>query len=387
MTKLQVAKYCEATTPFSATKYLVVDIGGGTVDISAHQLMKHPQPHINVIHTPTGNDCGGNRINKEFQKFLETLVGDPGFSKFLSTPNEKKNAENRIRISKIIYESFERQKIRFGDRSASKSFKVVVPLDGRFIDTYRGELGEGIARRRDDQVKLDLSDLRISSQLMETFYKPVTDGIIQCIRTTLRDVRQIEKIYLVGGFGGSKYICKVIQESFGNSFKYVVPAEPAFAVIRGAVIYKNTPDVIKSRKVDATYGIYTNSNFIDGLHDKKYLWVDDDGVRKCKCLFSTVVEHGEVVGSEEVCKSTFIPVEHNQTSMELSFFSSEKTDVFYVSEATKVGEVVISMSDLTGDKEREVEAMFDFSHTEIQVKVFDKTSGNEVKTVLDFLTK
>lgn len=316
-------------------------------------------------------------------------MGDPGFSKFLSTADKKKNAENQIRISKIIYESFERQKIIFGDKYASnpsKPFEVVVPLEGRFVSTYRGELDEGIARRRDDQIELDLSDLRISSQLMGTFFKKVTDGIIECIRTSLRDVRGIEKIYLVGGFGGSKYIWKVIQESFGNSFKYVVPAEPAFAVIRGAVIYKETPNVIKSRKVDATYGICVNANFIDGLHDRQYLWVDDDGVRRCKRIFSTVVEYGEVVGSEEVYKNTFLPVEHNQTAMTLSFFSSEKRDIFYVSEATQVGEIVLEMSDPTGDKEREVEVMFDFSHTEIQVQVFDQTSGKEVKTVLDFLT-
>lgn len=53
--------------------------------------------------------------------------------------------------------------------------------------------------------------------------------------------------------------------------------------------------------------------------------------------------------------------------------------------AVKLGELTVQMPDTTGDKSREVEITFDFSHTEIQVKGYDKTSGSEVKTVLDFL--
>ena len=84
--------------------------------------------------------------------------------------------------------------------------------------------------------------------------------------------------------------------------------------------------------------------------------------------------------------------------MALTFYSSLEKDVFYVTgewgkrsrkpkaTVTKIGEIVIAMPDTTGDKNRTVDVTFDFSHTEIQVKAFDCTSKNEVKTVLNFLT-
>ena len=52
----------------------------------------------------------------------------------------------------------------------------------------------------------------------------------------------------------------------------------------------------------------------------------------------------------------------------------------------KIGQFKVQMPDLRGDKSRQVDVTFDFSHTEIQVKGYDLTSGNEVKVTLDFLS-
>ena len=396
MSERQLASYCQADAPFTASSYLIVDIGGGTVDISAHHLTRDAQPHINVIHPPTGNDCGGSRVNKEFEKFLQTLVQDDGFDRFLSTNDEIVNAKHQACVNELLNEHFERQKKAFGEKDDTSRLSIELPYE--FIETYHHDLTEGIIRKGDGQVQLVGQNLRISCELMSTFFKPVEDGITECIHETLDNVNQIEKIYLVGGFGGSSYIFKTIQEHFrSRNLRYIVPVEPAYAVVKGAVLYKQNPDVIRSRKVDATYGISTSRSFINGLHDHKYRWVNDDGQLKCRSLFSTIVERGDVVGSE-VFLATYHPAEHNQAKMPIRIFSSQEKDIFYVTgewgkksrkppaTVTKVGKINILMPDMTGDKKRAVDVTFDFSHTEIQVKVFDRTSKNEVKTVLDFLT-
>ena len=59
MSKQQVAAYCLAQIPYLSMCYLVVDIGGGTVDISAHRVSSTSDQHIQVVHPPTGNDYGG----------------------------------------------------------------------------------------------------------------------------------------------------------------------------------------------------------------------------------------------------------------------------------------------------------------------------------------
>ena len=68
------------STPSPST-YLVVDIGGGTVDITAHRLTTSPQQHIDVVILPKGNDYGGSRVNQKFCVFLENLVRDKGFTR------------------------------------------------------------------------------------------------------------------------------------------------------------------------------------------------------------------------------------------------------------------------------------------------------------------
>lgn len=58
--------------------YIVLDIGGGTVDIATHSLAAGG---IIELAPSAGNDWGGTRVNKEFEKFLAEFVGDHGFSR------------------------------------------------------------------------------------------------------------------------------------------------------------------------------------------------------------------------------------------------------------------------------------------------------------------
>ena len=48
---------------------MVLDIGGGTVDITAYQI---EDGVIEVIAIPTGNDCGGTKVNEQFFTYFRT---------------------------------------------------------------------------------------------------------------------------------------------------------------------------------------------------------------------------------------------------------------------------------------------------------------------------
>ena len=401
MSKNHLAPQCQATEPFTASRYLIVDIGGGTVDISAHCVAGGADPHIRVIHPPTGNGCGGARVNSGFRDFLGALLQDEEFETFF-TSDECANAKKRAYFNKLINETFERQKVLFGDKEQSVENEMLsVELQYEFLETYHSKLQEGLSTMGDSVAKLVGQDLRISYNLMAKFFEPVRDGIIQCIEQTLEEVEEkIEKIYLVGGFGGCRYLFREIKATFGaQNYQYVIPCEPAYAVVKGAVLHRLKPNTVEFRKVDATYGIDTNSSFIDNLHDPEYRWTNDDGKYRCSSLFSTIVERGDLVGGDEIFANHFYPISHNQTGMKFNFYCSMEKDVWYVTgkrgkdsrtaepvKVLKIGTIEIEMPDLRGDKNRAVDITFDFSHTEIQVQAVDRTSKNEVKTVLDFLT-
>ena len=391
-------KIVESTT----TSYLVVDIGGGTVDISAHCIDRDPEPHIKVIHPPTGNDLGGSRINGEFRKFLEDLVQDPDFTSFVATPDRVKNARNRIKLDELLNKTFEMEKKTFCQTLHNKSSgKIIIELPRYFVRVYGDKLEENVSKRDKSLVTFDDQDLQISRVQMCKFFEPIMEGIIACITNTLASVpEKIEKIYLVGGFGGSKYVASLVDAVLKDrGIECIVPIEPAYAVARGAALFKLNPHVIESRRVDATYGIATNHRFVEGVHDPRYRWRNDDKVWQCGDLFSTVVEHGDIVSAGDVFKLSFCPSQHNQVSMQLTFYSSLEKDVFYVTGdrgvkdshkpkaiVSKIGQIMIKMPILNGDKNRYVDVMFSFSHTEIKVTAVEKTSKTRVITVLNFLS-
>ena len=378
----------------SSYSYLVVDIGGGTVDISAHCLVRDPEPHIEVIFEPTGNNCGGTKINKEFMKYLEDLVEDPGFSRFISTSDPVKNSKHWCILGELMNEKFEEQKKLFGEYF-KKKYIGSLDLSPLFCKTYK----DLSPQKSESIIDFEDQELRISHELMSTLFEKTSNGIIACIDSTLENVDNIQKIYLVGGFGGSKYIKHLVTEKYkGRGIECVVPVEHSYAVARGAALFKLRPSVIKVRKVDATYGLSGHIPFKQGLHDPKYKWTNDDNELRCENIFCTIVEKGEIVGAGEEFSMTFTPALHNQQGMILTFYSSQGTDVFYVTgewgkgkceprhTVTKIGEIFVEMPIPDGDKKRSVEITFSFSHTEIKVRALDKTSNKDVKTVLDFLT-
>ncbi len=398
MSQRSAAPYCKAAQPYKASSFLVVDIGGGTVDISAHRISSSAG-NTEVVHPPTGNDCGGSRVNKEFKKFLGILVNDPSFSRYLSTGNSMTNAKHSADLNSLVNDIFEKQKLIFGSRTSSLG-KLSVRLPFTFMTTYSANIQRGLQQYSRSEVQLSGTDLRISYTQMGKFMKPIADGLLSCMARTLSDVEtKIEAIYLVGGFGGCHYIYTAITERFGDNYRYIVPAEPNFAVVRGAVLYFRNPELVHGRRVDATYGVGTNITYSSSIHDEEYKWVDDDGVNKCKNIFSTIVERGDAVSPKFVHTAAFTPITHNQRSASFGVYSSPEKDVWYitgkrgkcsrVSQAAtvrEIGRLEVDMPILTGDKSRTIDVTFDFSHTEIQVKGYDRTSGNEVKVVLDFLS-
>ena len=63
---------------------MVIDIGGGTVDITVQDCIETPNT-VSVVLTPTGNAWGGTTVNKAFSELLEDIVGDQEFDGFISS--------------------------------------------------------------------------------------------------------------------------------------------------------------------------------------------------------------------------------------------------------------------------------------------------------------
>lgn len=393
-----VAPYCDNPSgPYSPHTYLLVDIGGGTVDISSHKIIHckgNNSPVMEELLPAVGNDCGGTKVNRQFVAFLERLVSDLEFSKFVNTYDMEANIRNRCELNHLVNVVFEEQKQIFGRLPKEKRREVVLRLPISMLEIYKEDLVDGIETVAPSHVKLVRQNLRISPTKMESFFEPVVSGTLSCIKSTIDELGgSVDVIYLVGGFGGCPYLYWKLMDEFGISYKCIVPPNPEYAVVEGSVLFRADPSVIHSRRADATYGKSVIRPFNSKTHDESHKFYDEDKVALCDDLFQVIVEIGDVISPDTVYTCTSKPSQNSQTNMCIELFRSlcKANEIWYVSgqrsgQAEKIGEIVIDFIRRERGKSREVEFLFDFSHTEIQVTAYDKLSGVEIKSVVDFLS-
>ena len=83
--------------------YLVVDCGGGTIDMVAHKLTKTINGKISIeeIHQAHGGPYGGFAVNDEFENLLQ------GLFQFSIEEIQKLKTKHSRQWVKLVYEDFE----------------------------------------------------------------------------------------------------------------------------------------------------------------------------------------------------------------------------------------------------------------------------------------
>ena len=191
----QIAEYCHKVQPGPnlSTRYMVLDIGGGTVDITAQRI---EDGVIEVIDIPTGNDCGGTKVNEQFSHLLQEIVGDPNFDQFLNQ-NPTSFATHKAVLNQLLYKEFEEEKVKFGKKyvnTHTRQYKTrthqeeaKINLLKRFVQFYTPEvIEEGCERlSRNGEIQYDDDTLYITYSEFEQLFKPAVKGIIDCTLNSL----------------------------------------------------------------------------------------------------------------------------------------------------------------------------------------------------------
>ena len=375
-------------------RYMVVDIGGGTVDITVHD---NSSGRVSVILPPMGNTWGGITINEALSMLLEDIVGDKQFFKFLR--QEKEVAH--LAITQLCYQEFEDEKKRFSERfTRAASREVVITLPQAFRNYYMpAKLHEGAMKQGMEYNETD-GTLRMSYSLVEQkIFQFTVDGILECVRAAFRELtNKINTVYLVGGFGGCKFVRQKIEEAIGGNFStlydnVVCPQLSDLAVVHGAVMWRKDPTIIQSRAADATYGISVGPVFNPSVHDEHYKYFNEEGRLHCSSIFKVFVLKGEMV-KDEIYNTTVVPRHQRMTRKSISIYSTTDDGVQYVvdkegkSTVYKIGQLVLDVPnpDNVPRKDRKIDVFMDFSGTEIKARAQYRITGEEVKTFCDFLS-
>ncbi|CAG2224132.1 unnamed protein product [Mytilus edulis] len=291
----------------NGSKYLVLDIGGGTVDVTAHEIQSDGT--LKELYQASGGSWGGTTVDNEFKKLLITIFGSEVIAETTTDyPSEMK--KNNASIEETI---------------------VTTPIG--------------------DKIKFLRDKLIINSEKFESLFDNAVNKLVIHLRKLLHldQLMDITTILLVGGFSDSIIIKNSILSNFPN-IRIINPEDCSLAVLKGAVLYGHNPKIIKSRICKSSYGIGIHVKFEEGVHpeERKRTICGSD---ICDDVFDIHLNLGERV---EINTPRLEKVYHAQNNPAkiayLDVYASTSESPMFVTDEScnKIGYVILELS---GDKE------------------------------------
>ncbi|KAH3832465.1 hypothetical protein DPMN_105753 [Dreissena polymorpha] len=360
-------------------KYLVLDAGGGTIDITVHEVCAGG--NLKEIHRASGGDWGGTKIDGAFINFLEHIAGNTAMQRF-----KDETMEDYLELLR----DFE---IKKRDIDVASKTKVTIKVPSSLFDlvqemtqlSIRDKLASSSYGK---QVSLTGNKVRLDADVMRSFFSATLTQIITHTSDLLEkpDCIGVEAIMMVGGFSESKLLQEIFKMTF-TQLKIIVPPEAGLAVLKGAVIYGHCPTAITERISKYTYGVASRVDFNEKIHPMSKRSVSEDGSIQCVNIFAIIVREGDklVVGGAHKEKSFTVPSECKK-SVVVSIFSSRDRNVKFITDlgCKPVGTLEVPLAGRGTDRLVTVRMLF--GGTEIIVECVEEATNRIRRLNIDFLT-
>ncbi|XP_053399788.1 heat shock 70 kDa protein 12B-like [Mercenaria mercenaria] len=360
-------------------KYMILDCGGGTVDITVHEIQEDST--LKELAKANGGEFGGTQVDEKFIQLLNEVFG----------PDVMEVIQQRYRDDYLdVMQSFEIKKRRVSPEfTGLETFQI--PLS--FTSTYRElnnmdiEKSTSIPKHPKGKITFNKDKMRVDAEVVKDFFTDVCDQISGIAKEYYQSVSEhkIEKILMVGGFSESQMLQDKVRKAFPK-VRVIIPEEAGQAVLKGAVLFGHNPKMITARVCKYSYGICAFKHFEPGIDPPEKRVIQGDIVL-CKDYFSKHATVGQEYKTEEkVCTQEYVPSEASGSRMEVLVYTSPRRHPLYVDEegSRKIGEINISLNDATG-KDNPVVVQFEFGNTELKVKVKETKTGQEKEADFDLL--
>uniref|UniRef100_A0A4W6BRX3 Heat shock protein family A (Hsp70) member 12A.2 n=1 Tax=Lates calcarifer TaxID=8187 RepID=A0A4W6BRX3_LATCA len=349
------------------TQYIVVDCGGGTIDITVHEVLDGGA--LKELHKASGNDLGGQTVDKKFKEFLREIFCHGVWDEYESNyPSE---------VQRMMYEFTVL-------KQEDEDVQIICPFNLGSLAQRRQEIEKFFETVQG--ASWNDGSIKISKQKMRSFFDESLNGI--SLREILNKDLSVEFILLVGGYAESKILRQHIISQFSDQCKVLCPFRPQEAIVKGAVMFGRNPEVVASRKSAFTYGTEINPWFEESRHkaEKKFRCTSGE---RCLDIFKQLVEIDEDVGWDESREYIFRPVEAYQRSMMFTFFQTERKNPFYVDDwgVEEIGLVTVEMPNTTRGMDRQVKLEIKFGFTEMTATATDMETRSTASVKLNFMTK
>ncbi|XP_071126188.1 heat shock 70 kDa protein 12A-like [Mytilus edulis] len=359
-------------------KVLVLDAGGGTVDIAIHQIKENGR--IQELHRANGGDWGGTKVDQEFKQLLIDIVGNQVYEELKS-----KHHNDYMDLFRV----FEVAKRK--DFSVAATGKVPIRLPSIVNELCKQinkkDINEIVSTNNTfiNHIQLSRDKLLIDISIFKKLFEKTINEIKRHLQELYqkKDINDIRTIFMVGGFSYCHLLYDCIQKEF-PSVRVKVPMEPAIAVIKGSVIYGHKPEIFSSRISVYTYGIETTEPFDRKEHPaSKKMTEAIDGKYHCDKIFCIHVKEGETITLGSSVRKTYKTIDPNQMGMDFKVYATKKKSPKFTDEpgCFYVGKLKVDLSGIAPgkNKTREIEVELIYGGTELDAVARDTKAGREFR--------
>jgi hypothetical protein len=352
---------------------LIVDCGGGTVDLSVHQVEKSvlraSRGALSQSTVHTGGPYGSIVLNGRFAE----LLGEIFSHDFMDAIR----GDSPRAFYDLIGVQWEESKCGMNDLTTP--INITPPQEFRSLMKQRGI---SIPEFRSVTNKL-----RFTAEHLAKIWNENIDNILKLVDEQLTAVGgQVDYIFIVGGLGNSPITQKAIIDGFNKHARKKVfcPPQAASSVVYGASLLGFDDSLIRIRRVNATYGVEVKENYTQrnrGKYDELHLGETDDGWAYER-LFEHFVTCGQEVAVDDVVEKSF-EFEVGKNHVDVIVYKAMSPDVIYTDEkyVKPLGTLKVNRPTGNGVSNEIIVKMY-FGTVMIRVEVFN-SSGQAINHTFD----
>ncbi|XP_059821843.1 heat shock 70 kDa protein 12B-like isoform X2 [Hypanus sabinus] len=375
----------------SGDRYMVADCGGGTVDLTVHEI-EQPAGTLKELYKASGGPYGAVGVDLAFQEMLCQIFGCDLIEGF------------RLKRPAAWVDLM----MAFEARKQSISHKLTTPLNislpfsfTEFYRKHRGESVEAVLKKCSNKLIKWSSQgmLQISPQAVDELFQPTIRLVVQHIEAVLRrpEAAGVRSLFLVGGFAASGRLQRELERVLPEGCRLLLPQASGLSTLQGAVLLGLEPAVVRLRRSPLTYGLAVLRRFEPGRHPAHKL-LERDGAQWCADVFDRLVRAGQPLAPGERLQRRYMPARPGQRSARISLYCAPEPGVRFVSDPGVRRCATLSLDLDAGPEDgaepverpgpaREIRVSLQFGDTEIGVSALDTLTGAEVRATLDWLSE
>lgn len=261
---------------------------------------------------------------------------------------------------------FEAKKYFRSESGSIVKIHVPVRLHELIEQKYKGDIPEALQSTMNrERVTYKYSMLCIPFSVFETFFQKAINNITKFIEDILTKT-DTKNIIIIGRFADWKIIQQSIQENF-KTYRVVIPPDPEFAVLKGAVYFGHIRNTTSIRVSCYSFGVGMNQQ-CSSMQNEDDEQIDIEALPHGTTDINPLVRCGEEIefGSEY---TFFHILETDVKELECELYVSDRKDLAYTykKDCKLLGNLLVQLpseTNIVGIKEGIV-----FSDTEITFRV------------------